>query len=129
MAIGGGVFPWKPPLPGVGHELAGWPEFIAPGIEVARKSAPGRKFPLGFRREPLAGPRCEGSRILVGNLHHGIIATAMESPTNAGGENRERCIMAGNFSRVNSTVSVVGSGVGAMCRLPETRTPLADINA
>jgi acetyl-CoA C-acetyltransferase len=52
MAIGGGVLPWKPALPGVGHELAGWPECIAPGVEVACESAPGCKFPLGFRRKP-----------------------------------------------------------------------------
>ena len=48
---------------------------VTPGKDAILQAASGREFPLGFARQEPTGPAGEGIGVLVGHLHHRVLAS------------------------------------------------------
>src|SRR5690606_24995764 len=72
-------------LPGIGHILAPWREFITPSKLRAIKTAPGGKFPLRLGRELLATPFGIRDYILPSDMHDGVLLSSLQRAFGARG--------------------------------------------
>src|SRR5262245_40763259 len=68
------VLPGKLTLPSVGHYLAAGMELIAPSEFGTLLLATRGKFPFRFGGQIFASPARVGERVLVGDVHHWMIA-------------------------------------------------------
>src|SRR5215469_7292965 len=62
----------------VGHPFAVRPERRTPRKRLARKSAPGRRLPLGLSGQALSRPVRIGERILVCDVNNGILSPSFQ---------------------------------------------------
>ena len=62
-----------------------WRELVAPRVELAAQPASRRELPLRFRRQPLARPRRIRHRVVVRDLHHGVLLATRQTALGAFG--------------------------------------------
>src|SRR6202008_3906945 len=70
-------------VPEVQHLLAARRELVAPGVGRLLEAAARRELPLGLCRQSLAGPLRVRQRVVVRNLHYGVIVLAVDAAARA----------------------------------------------